>query len=79
MGYVSQCIEHSQMHFVAPGTKLVAIGTRNVPELEFGAVYTANRVEEGIFTSRPFVEVEGRYGPYMCHLSRFEFAEAPDV
>lgn len=58
---------------IVPGSRIVAVGTRDVRDLTEGKVYTAiYGKEEGIFTSRPFVTVVGDDGiKDSFHLSRF--------
>ena len=58
---------------VAPGTEIVAIGTRDLHYLTSGKTYIAiNGKEEGIFETRPFVTVVADDGlRHSMHLSRF--------
>ena len=65
---------------VVAGTELIAIGTRNYPELTEGKVYKAlYGAEEGIFSDRPFVTVIGDDGKKSSmHLSRFVVKDSPN-
>jgi hypothetical protein len=62
---------------IVPGSRIVARGVRNYPNLTVGRVYTAlNGREAGLLANRPFVTVVGDNGKKLsCHLERFE----PDV
>ena len=58
---------------IVPGSKITAIGTRDLDWLTSGVDYVAiNGREAGIFATRPFVTVVGDDGKkHSCHLSRF--------
>ncbi|GEM_PF-3929015 len=62
---------------VVEGSSIIAIGTRDMPTLTKGKIYTAiYGVEQGIFETRPFVTVIDDDGKKLsCHLSRFILVE----
>lgn len=65
---------------VIPGTKLVAVGARDLDWLTSDNIYVAlNGKEEGIFETRPYVSITGDDGKtHSCHLSRFALYECDE-
>lgn len=54
------------------GDRVKCISAMDEGKLTIDKVYIVVRDEEpGIFPDRPFVTVEGEFGPLCCHASRF--------
>lgn len=59
------------------GDRVRCVGARDIMDLTLGWEYLVIKDQEpGIFADRPYVTVQGNYGPVECHAHRFELLEA---
>lgn len=67
-------IDYTQAHRVTPGMHLKATGVRSLMFHTHNELYEVVRVEEGIFTSGPYVHIRNDVGSVsVLHLNRFSF------